>query len=153
MIKNHKSYKSAPSMSLWFVRRNSELTFSGEGIYEVCEWTFMRVSLENLSCVIVECKYHFTSRKVLNERSASQDVTAIGSTITPINIFPTFGKVTAFASWKAAWGVLGKSLPTKCECQAQPQQQIWKHQVILQKLYHLFITSSVLRSKAWLDKA
>ena len=48
-----------------------------------------------LSCGIVERKPVFTRRKVLNERSASQDIT--GSTMTPTNIYLKFEKVTAIA--------------------------------------------------------
>ena len=49
-------------MSLQFFRKNSDLTSSGEGVYEVGEWTLMRASPGSLTFVIVERKYIFTCR-------------------------------------------------------------------------------------------
>ena len=114
-------------MSLWFFRRNSGLTSPAEGIYGVCECMFVRASPESLSCVIIERKYVFAHRKVLNECSASQDITGTGSTIILTNIFLTFGKRTGIAYVERQFVVFQGDLfhqNVNARVQAQPWQQM-----------------------------
>ena len=53
--------------------------------------------------------------KLLNDRSASQEVT--GSTIICANIIQTFGNNNGLACLKEVWGVSGSYFPTKGERQ------------------------------------
>ena len=108
-----------------------ELISFAEGIYEVCECTFMRVSPESLSYVIVERKYMyvFTHSKVLNECSASPDKT--GSMITLTNIFLTFGKAIGVPVERqlevCRGGLCQQNVNTRAQAQLQQQMQTSNH--------------------------